>query len=323
MSSRWLKELFPEGDMAFFRDSAAGTYKGFGISVKKKLNSVIVKMAGDTSQISSEDFKYWTGTQEKKSVKLIKQEKTPSYIELECRDFATKAGFINGITGLADDMAAFLKGHNVKTCCEACGKNMPYSFFYIGEEPFLLCDGCGKEKEEEVESAFKEYKGRKAEIFPGILGAFLGSLPGAALWTGIIIYGLYNGLAGTAGIVVVIGAILGCRFFGKGLTGASVIEISIVSLIAMIVSNHITFTWVIYDLFARFLGAEFWKMMPHLNNWMSQNYIFETFIPGVSSYWVSLSAGVIMGIITGLIYFAIHRCSVKRKYEFKQVFSGK
>lgn len=322
MGKAWLKNLFPNQDMAFYMDSTGGLYKGYGLSVKKKINSAVLKMTGDTSKIPEKDFKEWLDAQEKDFGKFLKKEKASTYILLEIKDPNTKGKFVENVRGLAESLHALMEKYKAVSCCEACGKAYA-GFYYEQKEPRLYCGECGKLRQKETEKLREEKKKESSRVLLGILGALIGSLPGAALWAGIVIYGLYNGLAGSAAVVIVTGAVIGYRLLGKKLGRAALISVSLISAAAMFLANHLVFAWLIYDGYAYMFDQTYSMLLRTVVRWMSTNYLFDTFIPGVSSYGISLIVGAVLGLITGVVCIIIVRTSFKRRYEFKMISDGK
>lgn len=323
MSATWLKGLFPEEDMAFCKDSIGGIYKGYGLSVKKMLNSAVIKMSGDTSSITEKKFEEWLDGIEKDFGKLQKREKSDSYILLEIKDSFTKGQFMENVRGLTEELRNLMEKNKIKTCCESCGNKKIPAFYYVAGEPRLYCNGCGEQKKQEMEDMREKKKKEPSRIPLGILGALIGSLPGGALWAGIIVYGLYNGLAGVASVVIVTGAVLGCRLLGKKLGKAAVITVSVISAIVMFLANHLIYTWLIYTSYAYAYEQTYSMLLRTVISWIDNNYFFESSIEGVSLYWIGLMVGAALGLFTGGVCYVINRISFKNKYGFKMVSAGK
>lgn len=323
MSAVWLKELFPDDNMAFYKDSIGGLYKGYAVSVRKTLNSAVLKICGDTSDIPEKEFEEWLNNQENNFGKMQKKEKSSSYILIEIKDSLTKGQFMDNVRGLTEELRKFMEKYKAKPCCESCGENKDIKFYYAGMNPCLYCSECGKLKQQEMEEMREEKKKERSRIPLGILGAFIGSLPGAALWAGIIVYGLYNGLAGTAAVVIVAGAVLGYRLLGKKLGMAAFITASIVSAFAMFLANHLIFTWLIYTSYAYAFQQTYFMLLKTVISWVNLNDFFDSVIPGVSSYWFSLIVGTVLGLLTMLLCFIIYRISFKNKYGYKMISGGK
>lgn len=323
MSAIWLKGLFPDENMVFYKDSIGGIYKGYALSVRKTVNSAVLKMCADTSHIPEKEFEEWLDNQGKKFGKMQKSEKSSSYILLEIKDPLTKGQFMDYVRGLTEELRNFLEKYKAESCCESCGENKELKFYYEGMNPRLYCSDCGRIKRKKTEEMREKRKKEGSRIPLGILGAFIGSLPGAALWAGIIVYGLYNGLAGTAAVVIVTGAVLGFRLLGKKLGVAAFITVSAVSALSMLLANHLIFTWLIYTSYAYAFDQTYSMLLKTVISWVNSNDFFNSVIPGVSSYWFGLIVGTVLGFITMLLCFFISRTSLKNKYEFKMVSGGK
>lgn len=317
MGSQWLKELFSDEDMSFYKDSIGGRVKGHNLAVKKYANSVMVKVTGNVSVISENEYEECIKSWERDFGKFKKTKKASGYILIEMKDFPTKKQFLENITKITENLCSLLDKHKAINCCELCGREGPGSFYCVGRLPYFFCEKCSVKRKQEIDKERAQKK--KSRIFPGILGALIGTLPGAALWTGIIFYGLYNGLAGVAGSIIAAGALLGYRLLGKHMDKASAISVSIVSLFMIFAANHLAFTFLAQYYIGRKVGNSFLFTITTVIRWVNGNYFFGTFIPGLSSYWLSLIAGIVLGAVTFVVYFILHKGHIRKKYEFKAV----
>ncbi len=84
----------------------------------------------------------------------------------------------------------------------------------------------------------------KSNLIAGLVGAFLGSLIGAALW--VIIYKV-GFIAGIAGAVTTICAMKGYEMFGKSLDKKGVICCVLIAVITIFLANRICWAWLLLD----------------------------------------------------------------------------
>ena len=91
----------------------------------------------------------------------------------------------------------------------------------------ILCNNCRGELEVALQNYQQQKRSEKSRLVPGLVGAFLGSLIGCALW--VVIYRL-GYIAGIAGAVTAICAMKGYEMLGghldrKGVAGSAIIMV--------------------------------------------------------------------------------------------------
>ena len=86
----------------------------------------------------------------------------------------------------------------------------------------------------------------KSNMIAGLVGAFLGSLIGCALWVGIYKLGY---IAGIAGAVTGICAFKGYEILGKRLDVKGVIASVIIMFVMIFFANKLSWAWEIYDVY--------------------------------------------------------------------------
>lgn len=160
--------------------------------------------------------------------------------------------------------AQFLKDNGYKNACPGCEKDIAASPRKIGGAYMMVCDDCYEKAVERSKQVQMELGSKKERFAFGILGAFLGSLIGAAC---IVLLGHFGYVTAISGLVMAFATLLCYRLFSGKLT----IRGGIVSLVIMILITFASH----YVNYANILV----KMYPSLDS-MNFNFAFKT-LPGL------------------------------------------
>ena len=130
-----------------------------------------------------------------------------------------------------------LMAENCTSGCQACGESVDVGNYEINGSMHVLCATCAKEIVGKFESNKQQIRANKSNLFPGLFGAFIGSLVGVALW--VLIYQL-GYLAGIAGAAMIVCAMMGYEKLGKALDVKGVIASFLVTIVMIFVANQLS-----------------------------------------------------------------------------------
>ena len=132
----------------------------------------------------------------------------------------------------------------------------------------------------------------KSNFIPGLVGAFLGSLIGVALWVGIYHLGY---IAGIAGAVMIVCSFAGYEKLGKGLDVKGIITSVVMSLVMLYVAGRISVSLELYLELKDYLGGSFFDYYRGMYDLLES-------ADAIGSFWKDLFMGYFLFIIVSVSY---------------------
>lgn len=124
--------------------------------------------------------------------------------------------------------------------CGSCGSNAAQlSSWQVNNEVCYLCDACAGKLEESLQENQTQTREQKSNLIPGLVGAFLGTLIGVALWILLSRLGI---IAGVAGLVMGVCAMKGYELMGKQLDRKGVISCIVLLIVMIYFSNKLAWS---------------------------------------------------------------------------------
>ena len=130
------------------------------------------------------------------------------------------------------------------TCCPRCGEYTNISPFLINTVFAPCCDNCKLDTKNSIAEHQEAIKSERGNILTGIVGAFLGSLIGVALW---VIVGLLGYIAAISGFVLAICTIKGYQLFGGKLNKKGMAITLLITIVMVYVSQYVSLGFDIYN----------------------------------------------------------------------------
>jgi hypothetical protein len=141
----------------------------------------------------------------------------------------SQAKLIENICKAIRFVPAYYREKGYQNCCEYCGKVMDTGIYKFGNAARFLCDDDYRTMSEKVFTAMAEAEQVEGSVLAGSVGAFLGSLIGAAA---IVLFGQLGFVSVLSGVIMGVCALRGYELLGKKMNVAGVI-ISCLIMVAM------------------------------------------------------------------------------------------
>ncbi|MBQ8802452.1 MAG: hypothetical protein IJZ53_02295 [Tyzzerella sp.] len=241
-----LRAKILDGSLQDYKTYLAGCYRGYHIVIEFRQPYYIVTInASSTNDANNEMLREFLAQHKGTVKKLAKAEANTHKVSLSVAAPNLQKNLPDVLNNSIAPIINYLVNGNYTSGCENCGDTMQQLHCYeINGLHHYICDTCAKEIEASLQEKQVNIKMQKSQFIPGLIGAFLGSLLGAALW--ILIYRL-GYIAGLAGAVTAICALKGYEMFGKHLDKKGVI-CSVIIMVAMIFfANKIAWSWEAFD----------------------------------------------------------------------------
>lgn len=156
----------------------------------------------------------------------------------------------NQLKDVMDAVVGLCREKGLVSCCGKCGKEEGLSVYSINKKSEVLCAGCFSSLTNELQSQGNNEK--QSNMLAGLVGAFLGSLIGVALW--IVIYQL-GYISGLVGFVLTICTIKGYEKFSGKLTKVGLFISVIISLVMIFVAEYLSLGILAYIEFSKIYSS--------------------------------------------------------------------
>ena len=141
-----------------------------------------------------------------------------------------------------DAAAGWLAAAGMTSCCEGCGAG-DGELYALGGKIHLVCPRCLDAMTREARAGRDAVPGN---LPAGIVGAFLFSLAGAALW---VLVNRLGYIAAICGLVLMVLSFKGYETFGKKLDTAGIVASVLVAVFMVLASQYVCIGMDIYEAF--------------------------------------------------------------------------
>ena len=235
-----------EGSLADFPGHLSGVYRGYHVSIQNRNAQFIVKinahMEGDVNNGALAQF---LERQKEISRELLKVDVFPYMAVLTIKGPNLAKNIPSVLNENLMPVFQFLSGNGYVSGCEQCGSdNGDVHCYEVNGDAHILCNNCRGELEVALQNYQQQKRSEKSRLVPGLVGAFLGSLIGCALW--VVIYRL-GYIAGIAGAVTAICAMKGYEMLGGHLDRKGVAGSAIIMVVMIYFANRLAWAWAAYS----------------------------------------------------------------------------
>lgn len=141
---------------------------------------------------------------------------------------------------------------------------------------------------------------RKENVLAGIVGAFLFSLAGGAVW---VLLSFLNFYAGFSGLIGVVCAVQGYKIFSGKLTKRGVVISFVTALLVLVIAWYCCFAKDIYFAFKDWYAAGEVNYLPTYLQCLSSGFVFLGNAEIAVPYFGSLLMGLLFAVIGSISYF--------------------
>ncbi len=234
-----------------------GKYKNYKVVARENLPERLYSVSfpiktSDLTQTESMNAFIQELVLDKKKIKKVTYEGGGLRVDVIMKGMAKTN--VSYLTELIDKIATFAARNYYETCCEMCGENKETEVHLINNKAVYVCETCYGQIIEGLDSLQENAKQRKGNFVTGIVGAFLGSLIGIALW--VVVYAL-GYIAAICGVVLAVCIIKGYELFGGKLNVLGMI-ITITMTIAMVfVATYTAYGYELYSVLNEYESVGF------------------------------------------------------------------
>lgn len=224
-----------------------GTYKNYYVSLQDFRNFILISLPiklSDNYNINELNSMLTKLNQEYSNVKSATYNNNS--IEIRYGYKTIWKSNSDNILSILNILVREVTLNSLSTCCPTCGESTPISPFLVNNRFVPCCDNCKLEIKNSIEDNQNAIKEQKNNIIAGIVGGFLGSLIGVALW---IVIGLAGYIAAICGLVLAVCTIKGYQLFGGKLDKKGMFITIIITILMVFVSQYLTLSLEIYNEF--------------------------------------------------------------------------
>lgn len=234
------------GSLQDYKHHMSGNYKGFPVVIDLVNGQYAVKINAQSPNDPGNAGLNAFLMQQKESIKQIAQVNTYDHcVVLTIQVPGLAKNIPDAVNAIIDPLIDYMLNYGYGVGCEQCGDTSePLSCYEINSGHHYLCPNCSASIQNSLQAHQQDVLNAKSKLVPGLVGAFLGSLIGCALW--IVIYKL-GYIAGIAGAVTAICAMKGYEMLGGHLDRKGVIGSVIIMLVMIYIGNKIAWSWEAFD----------------------------------------------------------------------------
>lgn len=202
------------------------------------------------------------------------------------------------INSIMDIIIKYLDDNKYKNICKTCGKENNTSLISIDGTISYACNNCYHKAIKEYQLEINDNKKIKENIFLGLLGSIIGSIPG------IIIFFLLSYLKinpSFAALIIMLGSAYGYKWFANSMKEAGLIISLIIGFFSIILANEITNAYTLYIEYNSIYNINLFDAYKAIPYYLSNSASFKT------TYMESLIIAIIFGVFGGLSNFGLYR----------------
>jgi len=140
----------------------------------------------------------------------------------------------------------YLEKEKVKEVCLHCKEEKKVFLVDNDEEISFCCEDCYETSKKASTYKKEKYNKSKENIFLGIIGSLIGTIPGILLW---LLFSYLNIEPGIAGIAITMGSAVGYKKGAKNIKTTGIIISTIIGLFMVFVAHELRSTIYIYNLY--------------------------------------------------------------------------
>lgn len=273
---------------------AFGNYRGYKIAIKEDRRNYIYKInfpikALDENQKENVHIFLKELSQNNKLIKKAVYDNFILRVELTIKGMAKNN--INNIIELVQKIESFASVNSYNTCCESCGENIATSVHMMNDIPLQVCDQCYEQIIDDLDYAQLAVKNKKGNVITGLVGAFIGSLIGVALW--VIVYAL-GYIATICGIVLAVCIVKGYEMLGGKLNKTGIIITVLMTIFMVYVANYLSYGYEVYSAFKDMENIDIFQAVRLVKPMLSEyDDVKRSFIADLALGYVFTSIGTI------------------------------
>jgi len=234
------------GSLQDYKHHMSGYYKGFPIVIDLVNGQYAVKISAQSPNDPGNAGLNAFLLQQKEAVKQIAQVNTYDHcVVLTIQVPGLAKNIPDTVNAIIDPIINYMVNYGYGAGCEQCGNTSEaLNCYEINSGHHYLCSNCSANIQSSLKAHQQDILSAKSKLVPGLVGAFLGSLIGCALWIAIYKLGY---IAGIAGAVTAICAMKGYEMLGGHLDRKGVIGSVIIMLVMIYIGNKIAWSWKAFD----------------------------------------------------------------------------
>ena len=180
---------------------------------------------------------------------------------------SSKAKNLINLDKIFKKVSSFITENAYYPCCELCGEYTETSVYTINDITICGCSDCYNHTISSLEEKHEAAKNKPGNIITGLVGAFIGSLIGVALWVAVFALGY---IAALCGFVLAITIIKGYELFGGKLNALGIFSTIMLTLIMVYVATYLSYGYSIYDTFKETDNIDIFTAIRSVNRFLKE-----------------------------------------------------
>ena len=243
MMNEKIRSQILEGSLTESAGYLFGIYRGYYVSVQSREGQYWVKINASLEQdVNNVQLAQFLVNRKNGSKMLLDVQVYMYMVLLKIKGVNSAKKIPEVLNEELMPVFQYLAANGYVSGCEQCGRP-DASGCGVNGDPHVLCMDCRRELEIALQKHRQQKQGEKSNLVPGLVGAFLGSLIGCALW---VLIGKLGYIAGIAGAVTGICAMKGYEMLGKHLDRKGVVGSVIIMVVMIYFANKISWAWEVY-----------------------------------------------------------------------------
>lgn len=295
MGKRIAKLIGNGKDFKFYAPTMyVGKHNGYDIIIKYDGASLLYNVYFNVNNINNVDA--LNKILEKIDKYCVAKNKNNSLIITESCESAKDMAKLANI--VLEKTTQYLKKHQCHNLCRGCNKENPTDIVKSDDSITFLCNECYDASLNAYEEQVSKNKKIKENIFMGIIGSIIGSIPG------IIIYFILSYLkinSSFAALVIMLGSAYGYKWFAKSMKITGLILSLVIGFISIILANEITNAYILYLQYNKLYKITIFDAYQAIPYYLENSASFK------SSYIEDLIIAIIFGLFGSLSNFGLYR----------------
>lgn len=210
---------------------------------------------------------------------------------------------------ILDAVAGYCAGNQLAPCCAVCGEQQELGIYSVFGNYQILCPACFEKAKAELADAQQQLHEKHTNYAAGIVGAFLGSLPGLALW---LIFAQMGKIAAITAFALVVGSLYGYKKLGGKLNVVGILVSLAISAAILYVSDYTDIAIQIFNAYHSEYDISFFDSFRLVPKALQDSEINSAFL-------YNLGMGYVMfAIAAAFSSFSIFK-NANLKYEMKKI----